>query len=220
MRTYVSPIGYDTRRVTRPVVNTGLSSGDTVQLLRPEQESDTERASQAVADVKQLLQEIEPKAEFVITRVTTDSFEQTVQKCCNIFSKIRGNNETIVSLGGGARDILLPLTISSIVFAKQIDRTLFFSDLDNEIQEWSLPRLTAQVPERTLGSFKIIASAEGWISLSSIADRTGQSKSTVIRHVNDLEAAGVLESDTSAKIKRVRVAFSGELFQLAQSVGI
>jgi CRISPR-associated protein Csa3 len=218
MRTYVSPIGYDTRRVTRPVVNTGLSSGDTVQLLRPEHESDTERASQTIADVKQLLQEIEPEAEFATKKVTTNSFEQTVQDCCGIFAKIPEGNETIVSLGGGARDILLPLTVSSIVFGKQIDRTLFFSDLDNEIQEWSLPRLAAQVPERTLGSFEVIASAEGWISLSSIADRTSQSKSTVIRHVNDLEDAGVLESDTSNKTKRVRIAFSGELFQLAQSL--
>lgn len=218
MRTYVSPIGYDTRRVIRPVVNTGLSSGDTVQLLRPEQESDTERASQAVADVKQLLQKIEPEAEFGITKVITDSFEQTIQECCSIFAKIPGGNETIVSLGGGARDILLPLTVSSIVFAKQIDRTLFFSDLDNEIQEWSLPRLTAQVPERTFGSFEVIASADEWISLSSIAETTDQSKSTVIRHVNDLEKAGVVKSDTSDKTKRVRIAFSGELFQLAQSL--
>jgi len=218
MRTYVSPIGYDTRRVTRPVVNTGLRSGDNVQLLRPEQESDTEQASQAVADVKQLLHEIEPEAEFTIKRVITDTFEQTVQECCGIFTEIPTGNEIIVSLGGGARDILLPLTVSSIVFAKQIDQTLFFSDLDSEIQEWSLPRLTAQVPERTLGSFEVISSADGWISLSSIANKTSQSKSTVIRHVNDLEDAGVLESDTSNKTKRVRIAFSGELFQLAQGL--
>ena len=218
MQTYISPIGFNTTSVTRALINHGIEGDDTVVLVRPTEKTDDNRGAEAVADVKQLLQEIEPEAEFVITRVTTDSFEQTVQECCGIFSKIPHRNETIVSLGGGARDILLPLTISSIVFAKQIDRTLFFSDLDNEIQEWSLPRLTAQVPERTLESFEVIASTEGWISLSSIADRTGQSKSTVIRHVNDLEDAGVLESDTSDKTKRVRIAFSGELFQLAQSL--
>lgn len=216
MRTYVSPIGYDTRRVTRPVLNTGLSSDDTVRLLRPERESDTERASQAVADVEQLLQEIEPDADVVVTRVTTDSFDETIRECCDVVAGISEKQETIVSLGGGARDILLPLTVASIVFATQVDRTLFFSDLDNEIQEWSVPRLTAQVPKRALESFEVIASADGWLSLTSIADRTDQSKSTVIRHVNDLEDAGVVESDTSEKAKRVRVSFSGELFSMAE----
>lgn len=216
MRTYISPIGYDTRRVTRPVVNTGLSSGDTVQLLRPEHESDTEQATQAVADVKQLLQEIEPESNCVVKRITTSSFEETVQECCEIFMAVPEEDEMIVSLGGGARDILLPLTVSALVFRWQIDQALFFSDLDGEIREWPLPALTAQVPQRTTESFKTIVRAGNWVSLSKIAEVTDQSKSTVIRHVKDLEAAGVVESDTSDKIKRVRVSFSGELFQLAQ----
>lgn len=220
MRTYVSPIGYDTQRVTRPVVNTGLSGEDTVQLLRPEEESDTERASQAVADVQQLLQEIEPEADCVVTRLTTDSFESTVRECCDIFATIPAERQVVVSLGGGARDILLPLTVSSLVYAKRIDRALFFSDLDSEVCEWSLPGLAAQVPERTFETFEAITAADGWCSLSAIADETDQSKSTVIRHVNDLEEAGVVESDTTEKEKRVRVAFSGELFRRAQGLGL
>lgn len=216
MRSYISPIGYDTRRVTRPVVNTGLSGEDTVQLLRPEQESDTEQASQAVADVKQLLQEIEPEADCVVTRITTSSFEETVRECCEVFMGIPEENETIVSLGGGARDILLPLTVSALVFRWRIDQALFFSDLDGEIREWPLPALAAQVPQRTMETFEMIVSVGEWSSLSKIAEETDQSKSTVIRHVNDLEAAGVVESDTSGKVKRVRISFSGELFQLAQ----
>lgn len=215
MRTYISPIGYDTRRVTRPVVNTGLSSEDTVHLLRPEQDSDTEQASQAVADVKQLLQEIEPEADCVVTRISTDSFEETVRECCEVLMAVPEERERIVSLGGGARDILLPLTVSALVFNGQIDHTLFFSDLDSEIREWPLPSLTAQIPRRTTETFETIVRAGEWVSLSEIAAETDQSKSTVIRHVNDLEAAGVVESDASDKIKRVRTSFSGELFQLA-----
>ena len=220
MRTYVSPIGYDTRRVTRPVVNTGLGSGDTVQLLRPQVESDTERATQAVADVEQLLQEIEPTAECTTARVTTDSFEGTVRDCCTILGQIPDDSQTIVSLGGGARDVLLPLTIAAIVFARKIDQALFFSDLDSTVREWSLPTLTAQVPTRTYESFTTITAAEGWISLSTIAEQTDQSKSTVIRHVNDLEEIGVIESDTSEKTKLVRTSFSGELFQLGQQLSV
>jgi len=216
VRTYVSPIGYDTRRVTRPVVTTGLSDADRVILLRPDTESDNERAAQAVADVKQLLQEIEPEAECDVTRVSTESFESTVRDCCRVFADISSENDVIVSLGGGARDVLLPLTVVAVVLARSIDKALFFSDLDSTVRTWPLPELTARIPERTTETFEAIVRADGWLSLSAIADATEQSKSTVIRHVNDLQDAGVVEADTTGKAKRVRVAFTGELFWMAQ----
>lgn len=217
MRTYISPIGYDTRRVTRPVVTTGLSGEDRVLLLRPSTEADTERAEQAVADVEQLLQEIEPEADCLIERISTDSFEETVRDCCAIIGGTADEHELIVSLGGGARDILLPLTVASLVFARRIDRALFFSDLDSSVQEWTLPHLTTHVPNRASDTFGTLVEADNWVTLSTIADRTNQSKSTVIRHVNDLEDAGLLESDTSEKAKRVRVSFSGELLSVTSS---
>lgn len=216
MRTYLSPIGYDTRRVTRPVINTGLGSEDTVILLRPSEESDPERATQAVADVKQLLQEIEPAAECEVRRVSTESFEETVRESCSVVTDIPIDHDIIVSLGGGARDVLLPLTVAALVFAQRIDRALFFSDLDGAVREWPLPVLTAQVPPRTVETLETISATDGWLSLSAIATETNQSKSTVIRHVNDLEETGVVKADTSEKTKRVRVSFSGELFLMAK----
>jgi len=218
MRTYVSPIGYDTRRVTRPVINTGLGSEDTVILLRPTEESDTERATQAVADVEQLLQEIEPEAECKVRRVSTESFEETVRESCSVVNDIPTDRDVIVSLGGGARDVLLPLMVAALVFAQRIDRALFFSDLDGAVREWPLPVLTAQVPARTVETLETISAADGRLSLSAIATETDQSKSTVIRHVNDLEETGVVEADTSEKAKHVRVSFAGELFLMARDI--
>lgn len=217
MRTYVSPIGYDTRRVTRPVVTTGLSEQDKVLLMRPSEEADTERASQAVADFRQLLQEIEPAAGCAVERVSTESFEATVRDCCSIIGSIPSDHARIVSLGGGPRDVLLPLTVAALVFAQTIDQALFFSDLDSTVRQWPLPNLTARIPERTSETFETIVTADDWLSLSAIADETGQSKSTVVRHVNDLEDVSVVEADTSDKEKRVRVNFSGELFSIAGS---
>ena len=37
MTTYLSPIGYDSARVTRPVLSEGIDRGDTVVLLQPPQ---------------------------------------------------------------------------------------------------------------------------------------------------------------------------------------
>ena len=220
MRTYISPIGYDTRRVTRPVINRGLDSEDELVLLRPGGETDTERATQTIADVEQFLQEIEPNYRQRVEHVVTDSFEETVRDCCQIVSDVGGDREIVVSLGGGARDILLPLTVAALVYARRIDAALFFSDLDNSVQEWTLPDLTARISDRAFRTFEVIVEADGWLSLSTITEETEQSKSTVIRHVNDLESSNVVVADTSEKAKRVRVTFSGELLSLVSQATV
>ena len=220
MRTYISPIGYDTRRVTRPVINRGLDSEDELVLLRPGGETDTERATQTIADVEQFLQEIEPNYRQRVEHVVTDSFEETVRDCCQIVSDVGDDREIVVSLGGGARDILLPLTVAALVYARRIDAALFFSDLDNSVQEWTLPDLTARISNRAFQTFEVIVEADGWLSLSTITEETEQSKSTVIRHVNDLESSNVVVADTSEKAKRVRATFSGELLSLASQATV
>ena len=220
MRTYISPIGYDTRRVTRPVINRGLDSEDELVLLRPGGETDTERATQTIADVEQFLQEIEPNYRQRVEHVVTDSFEETVRDCCQIVSDVDDDREIVVSLGGGARDILLPLTVAALVYARRIDAALFFSDLDNSVQEWTLPDLTARISNRAFRTFEVIVEADGWLSLSTITEETEQSKSTVIRHVNDLESSNVIVADTSEKAKRVRVTFSGELLSLVSQATV
>ena len=220
MRTYISPIGYDTRRVTRPVINRGLDSEDELVLLRPGGETDTERATQTIADVEQFLQEIEPNYRQRVEHVVTDSFEETVRDCCQIVSDVGDDRDIVVSLGGGARDILLPLTVAALVYARRIDAALFVSDLDNSVQEWTLPDLTARISDRAFRTFEVIVEADGWLSLSTITEETEQSKSTVIRHVNDLESSNVVVADTSEKAKRVRVTFSGELLSLASQATV
>ena len=220
MRTYISPIGYDTRRVTRPVINRGLDSEDELVLLRPGGETDTERATQTIADVEQFLQEIEPNYRQRVEHVVTDSFEETVRDCCQIVSDVGDDREIVVSLGGGARDILLPLTVAALVYARRIDAALFVSDLDTSVQEWTLPDLTARISNRAFQTFEVIVEADGWLSLSTITEETEQSKSTVIRHVNDLESSNVVVADTSEKAKRVRVTFSGELLSLASQATV
>ncbi len=220
MRTYISPIGYDMRRVTQPVINTGLGDGDRLVLLRPGEEADTERADQTITDVGQLLQRVEPNCVIDVDRIRAESFENTVRDCCQVLGNVDTDREIVVSLGGGARDILLPLTIASLLYTARIDRTLFYSDLDGSVREWALPDLTVQVPERTLDTFDAIIGSDDWITLSELATETGQSKSTVIRHVGALEESGVVGSETIDREKRVRVTFTGELLALTRETAV
>lgn len=209
MQTFVSPIGYDTRRVTRPVLRHGIDSDDKVFVLRPALESDTERATQTIADVEQYLHEVDPGMTVVVERVPTDGFETTVTACDDVLQA--ANGDLVISLGGGARDVLLPLQVATLCRVNDVDTVLFFSDVDEGVTEWSLPRLTATVPDRAKKTLAAIEAAEEPVSLSMIADHTGRSKSTVVRHVKSLETEGLAESFTEGKIKYVRTSFTGRL---------
>jgi len=211
MHTFISPLGYDTRRVTQPVVQTGLSPADEIVLVRPATESDSERASQAIADVEQLLHQLEPEATCTVERVTTASFGETVMEWCDIVTTPDADRDVVVSLGGGARDILLPLVTATLLVAPRVDQTLFYSDLDNSVQQWHLPALTREIPARATPTLGALIDTDGWQTLSELAADTDQSKSTVIRHVQDLTAAGLAESRDAGKAKEVRPTLTGTL---------
>lgn len=209
MRTYLAPIGYDTRRVTRPVVQRGVSGDDVVRLLRPADESDTERAQQTIVDVRQMLHEIEDSVELAVEEVPTASLEASILACCDLIEA--ANGDRIVSLGGGARDVLLPLLMAALVRRDLLEAVLFFSDLDHSVREWTLPNLTACPPDRTASTLAALVEAPGSLSLSELADASDKSKSTVVRHVSDLEELDLVSSRADGQAKRVDLTLTGRL---------
>jgi CRISPR-associated protein Csa3 len=208
MRTYLSAIGFNSTSVTRPVLSHGIDTGDQIVLIRPDQEPDS-RAEEAIADVERLLQEIEPNIKLTTERITHDEFETAVLECSDLIRAAEG--ERIVSLGGGARDVLLPFAIAATTHVQLLSTALFFSDLDGTVREWSLPRLTAGVQDTTLSTLQAIAAADGSISVPELTDQTGHSKSTVTRHVTALADVDAVTTRTDGKTKFVTVTLTGEL---------
>jgi CRISPR-associated protein Csa3 len=119
--------------------------------------------------------------------------------------------DRIVSLGGGARDVLLPFTIAAMTHVRLLSAALFFSDLNGTVQEWELPRLTARVQNTTTDTLQTIADAEESVSIPELTDETGNSKSTVTRHVKALADAGAIETWTEGKTKFAQVTLTGQL---------
>lgn len=209
MRTYLSPIGYDTRRVTRPVIRNGIGSQDRVVLIRPAVNDGAERSEQAIRDVRQLLQEIEPAADIEVREVSTESFPQTVIACSEVVRSLDGS--VVLSLTGGARDILLPLMMAGLLHTDEIDQTLFFSDLDSDVSEWVLPDLTSVPPRKVHATVEHLLTVDGWQSYSAIADATDQSKSTIVRHINELDDTGLVDTRTHGKAKQARIPAEAQL---------
>lgn len=208
MRTYISPIGYNPTSVTRVLLSRGLETDDTAVLLRPAIEDDS-RAEEAIADVKRMLQEIEPELVTTVERIPHDDFATALLQCSDVIQAAEGT--VIANLSGGARDIFLPFAVAVLAQAPRIDTGLAFSDIDGKVREWELPVLTADIPNSTQETLRLIAAADDGITIPTLTNQTTQAKSTVTRHVNQLAAAGVVTTWQEGKTKHARPSLTGRL---------
>ncbi|WP_049972521.1 helix-turn-helix domain-containing protein [Haladaptatus cibarius] len=209
MRTYISPIGYDSRRVTRPILSNGLDEGDQIILLRPNTENDDQRARSAIRDVTDLLEEIEPDVQFDKEEITYDDLSSAALECSDILQAADG--DLVVALTGGAREILIPFALASFIHAPRIHQTLTFSDVDQRVREWSLPVLQAHVPRKAHQTLAVIAEADAPLSMSDLTEQIEQSKSTATRHVETLAENEVVTTFRDGKTKYAEITFTGEL---------
>lgn len=209
MRTYLSPIGFNSTSVTRTVLSHGLASDDRIVLIRPEEETDDGRAEEAISDVRRLLEEVEPDISLATERVPHDDFERAVLDCRDLL--LAGEGTLTVNLGGGARDILLPFITAVLATIERVDTVLFFSDIDGKVREWHLPRLTATISDPVYETLAAINAAGGETSIPALTKATENSKSTVARHVDTLETNEAVVSRREGKTKHVSLTLGGRL---------
>lgn len=209
MRTYISPIGFNSTSVTRPVLSYGVDTDDRVVVVRPEGDTDDSRSEEAIADVRRLLTEIEPDVSLATERVPHDDFETAVLHCRDLLRAVDG--ELIVNLGGGARDILIPFSTAVLAEQPRVDRVVLFSDIDGRVREVTLPRLTATISDAAGETLVAISQAGGETSIPELTEVTSRSKSTIARHVDVLESNDAIESHREGKTKHVSLTLTGRL---------
>lgn len=209
MRAYVSPIGYDSSRVTRPVISHGIDPDDHIILLRPTLEMDDNRASQAVRDVEQMVSQIEPDVEIRVTEVPHDDFQAAVDRVCDVLDGIE--DEVVVNLSGGAREIFLALCTAAIAYRPRIDTFLSYSDIDGEVRPLDIPDLTVDRPDASFETLERIEDLDRAVSISELTDLRGIAKSTVTRHLQQLEDSDLVRTWQDGKAKYTETTFSGRL---------
>jgi CRISPR-associated protein Csa3 len=209
MRTYIAPIGYDSTRVTRPILSQGIERSTKIQLINPTTTSDSGRNEQAINDVRRIIEQIEPDVEMETTEVPHNDFKTAIEVCGSLIDNAHG--EVIVIFGGGARDIFLPLTVSALSRVDQIQSSHLFSDINGEVHEISLPDLTANAPKQTKSTLETISTLDTPVSLTTITESVDISKSTASRHVKLLERQNFVKSEMHGKTKVVDLTTTGRL---------
>lgn len=211
MQTFVGPIGYDSTRVTRPVLRHGVSSGDVIRLLHPERPDDDEdaRAQEAITDVKRMIGELEPTVSVDSVPTPTEPFGETFNHCLGTLDDAEG--ELVVILGGGVREVYFPLGLAAVTRKDRLDATLQYSDLDGSVREVELPPVRTSLAENIEETLATIIE-NGRSSLADLAREVEPSKSTVSRHVDELENEDFVSTTFEGKSKVVEPTERGRIY--------
>ncbi|TKX49567.1 CRISPR locus-related DNA-binding protein [Halorubrum sp. ASP121] len=208
MRTYLAPLGFDSRRVVRPVLSEGLDESDRVVLLQPANDSD--QSEEAYEEVEDVLTQVVPDLKLESEHLPYADFVETTLLCADFMQAAEG--ETIVVLGGGAREILFPLTVATFSNEKHIDTVLQVGDIDSSVRR--LPRLNlrgniSDAEEALLGDLNDL---ERPLSISDIATELDKSKSTIARHIDSLESENFVRTTKEGRTKMVEITNSARIF--------
>lgn len=208
MRTYLAPLGFDSRRVVRPVLSEGLDEGDRVVLLQPSDSS--ERGKDAFEEVKEVLTQVVPGLDIETEYLPYTDFIETTLYCADLIQEAK--DEVIVILGGGARELLLPLTTATFSSENYVDTVLQVGDMDSSVRQIPSINLRANVSDAEGTLLSDIADLDTPLSISDIAREVDKSKSTIARHVGSLESEGFVISNEAGRSKTVEITDSGRIF--------
>ncbi|WP_302081064.1 winged helix-turn-helix transcriptional regulator [Salinibaculum rarum] len=131
---------------------------------------------------------------------------------------IENEGELVINFGGGPRELYLAIGTATLAHPDSVDKTLQFSDLDGSVEEIPLPQITGAIPESATETLDAVVRNESAIGIPELAEELNRAKSTISRHVRQLEAANVVTAEMRGKTKYVKSTFSGELRSQMKSV--
>ena len=202
MTTFVFNMGYDTSHVSSVLARESLDDDCRVILLTPGNSDDRQR--NAINDIDNQLSSLD-----VDIGLETFSAGKSVEEdIAPILELLRAEDDLIVSLSGGSRDILVPLTAALMVYEGEVDKLYFRSDLSSELSEIDLPDLRISLSSTEKDILRVVDS--GSDSVDGIAEDTDYSHSTVYRRKDDLVDKNLLEKK-EAKPARFKLTELGRI---------
>ena len=212
MKTYISPLGFDTTHIISLIVAHGIEKHDRIILLRPVA-SDT-RADRAIEDIRDLTAKIDSTISLDVVPIDHHDFGAMILSFMDLISSsaLPGmpDSKIIVNLSGGPRDILVALTVASMALSDSIYKTTNWSDIDRELREIELPHI-ARTPDKKTRQILDDILKHAPTTLTAIAARLTISESTISRSCAKLADIHAIEITPIGRNKQIALTLSGKV---------
>jgi CRISPR-associated protein Csa3 len=222
MKTYLSPLGFDTSHIISLIARCGIERGDRICLIRPEYGEDA-RAERAIDDVRVMSQKISGDIKVDVLKIDNCGIEDMIltlmDEICASTPPFLPEGDLIVNLSGGPREVLVALTTATLILSSHIHQCAIFSDITREIETYIPPRLPLMPNERTLQILTDVA-MHNPTSISEIAGRIHVSESTASRVCAKLASEDMINVQQEKRSKIVTLQFGGKVMLKARGTGL
>ena len=212
MKTYISPLGFETTHIISLIVAHGIEKGDRIILLRPN--APDSRADRAVEDIRDLTAKVDHTITVDVAKIDHHDFGVMILRFMDLISSATPpaapTGKVIVNLSGGPREILVALTAASMALSDSIYKTTNFSDIDRELSEIELPHITRTLDKTAWQILDDILKHEP-TTLTAVAGRIGASESTVSRQSAKLAGLRAVEITPAGRKKQIALTLSGRV---------
>ena len=209
MTTFIATIGFDSTRVTRPVLTYGLEEGDEIVLVRPTDDDENDRSNEAREDVRRMVTELQPNVTVDSIALDHEEFYEGIRRSIDRIES--ESDDVVLILGGGARDIYLPVAFSAFLARDEIHTVLQFSDITGAVSEIQIPNFADPLGDSVVETLEAIVDVDDGASLTLISNTLDVAKSTVARHISELEERGLVYTEKHGKSKIVYPTEEGRL---------
>ncbi len=212
MKTYISPLGFETTHIISLIVKHGIEKGDRIILLRPN--ASDARADRAVVDIKDLTTKVDRTITVDVAKIDHRDFGAMILRFMDLIASAAPPavpaGKVIVNLSGGPREILIALTAASMALPDSIYKTTNWSDIDRELRAIELPYI-ARPLDRTAWQILDDVLNREHTTLTAVAGRIGMSESTVSRQSAKLAGLHAVEITPAGRKKQIALTLSGRV---------
>lgn len=198
-KSFVFNMGYDTSHVFSVLSKEGLDHGSSVILTVPRNRD--ERQENAIEDIRNYLASLDIKVSLE-TFAVGESLNSDLIEFNRLLSDL---DSVVVSLSGGPRDSLIPLTISATVQQSNMLKTYFRSDISSELETLDLPHLQSE--DLSKSDEKLLEEIQNRESPQSIVENVEMSESSVYRKLSDLDERDLIDKEKMELTDTGRFAF-------------
>ena len=212
MKTYISPLGFETTHIISLIVKHGIEKGDRIILLRPK--TSDSRADRAIDDIKDLTEKIDRTITVDVVEIDHHDFGAMMLNLIDLIASAAPPavpaGKIIVNLSGGPREILVALTASSMALSELVYKTTNFSDIDRELREIELPHIARQLDKTAWQILRDLTEHEH-TTLTEVAGRVCASDSKISRQSAKLAGLHAVEITPAGRSKQIAITLSGRV---------